>query len=72
MTSAPSGATRQRPNLKNLGRAMAFLGQYAKTAAAAVIALLISIGAQLMVPQVIQNILDAMTFGLVSQQNEGL
>jgi ATP-binding cassette, subfamily B, multidrug efflux pump len=69
---AQSDGKRQRPNLKNLGRAMQFLSAYRWTAVAAILSLLISIGAQLMVPQLVQNILDAVTFGLASQQVDAL
>lgn len=72
MAEKPGGEGRQRPNLKNLGRAMGFLSQYKKIAIAAVLSLLISIGAQLMVPQILQNILDAVTFGLVTRQIESM
>lgn len=66
------GEKGKRPNLKNLGRALAFLNRYRKIAAAAVVSLLVSIGAQLMVPWLVQNILDAVTFGLASSQIEAL
>ncbi len=55
-----------------LGRALAYLRQYRKTAGVAVGALLISIAAQLLVPQMIQNILDAVAQGLALQQNEAV
>jgi ATP-binding cassette subfamily B multidrug efflux pump len=54
--------------LKNLGRAIAYLNNYRGTAFIAVGALIISLGAQLMVPQMIQNILDAIVGGMAAQQ----
>ncbi len=57
-----------RPDFKNLGRAIAYLGRYRGVAIAAYAALLLSIGAQLLVPQLVQNILDAVTRGMMAQQ----
>ena len=54
--------------MKNLGRSIANLSHYKQTAAIAVVSLFLSIGAQLMVPQMVQNILDAITRGLVARQ----
>jgi ATP-binding cassette subfamily B protein len=59
-------------NFKQLGRALSYLSSYKKTAAIAVIALLLSLGAQLMVPQMIQNILDAIVNGVALQQMAAL
>lgn len=62
----------QRPSsggFKQLGRAFGYLRHYRNTAIVAVVALLISIVAQLLVPQMIQNILDAVAQGLALQQN---
>src|SRR5215204_185387 len=56
-------------NMKQLGRAFSYLSDYRGTAAVAIVALLISIFAQLLVPQMIQNILDAVTQGLTLQQS---
>ena len=47
---------------------MRYIGHYRTTALIAVVALFISIGAQLMVPQMVQNILDAVTVGMSAQQ----
>lgn len=61
----------QRPSsagFKQLGRAFRYLRNYRTTAIVAVGALLISILAQLLVPQMIQNILDAVAKGLALQQ----
>jgi len=51
-----------------LGRAIAYLGRHKRTAFFAYSALLISTIAQLMVPQVIQAMMDALTNGMVAQQ----
>jgi len=55
-----SGKRRQRKkgNSKSLKRAIGYIGRYKKTAAIALAALLIATGAQLAVPQLIQNIID--------------
>ncbi len=58
----------QGGGMKSLGRAVGYLNHYRKTALIAVVALLISIGAQLMVPQMIQDILDAVVGGMAAQQ----
>jgi ATP-binding cassette subfamily B protein len=57
--------------MKQLGRAFGYLRFYRKTATVAIVALFISIAAQLLVPQMIQNILDAVTSGLALQQESG-
>jgi ATP-binding cassette subfamily B protein len=57
-----------RPGFQKLGRAIRFLGHYRGVTAAAYIALFLSTGAQLMVPQILQNILDAVTRGMIAQQ----
>lgn len=54
--------------MKDLGRAMRYLGRYRRTTVLAYVSLLISIGAQLVVPQLVQNVIDAVTQGLVAQQ----
>ncbi|MCC6457063.1 MAG: ABC transporter ATP-binding protein [Caldilineaceae bacterium] len=62
----------QRPpsaGFKQLGRAFRYLRNYRNTAVIAVAALLISIFAQLLVPQMIQRILDAVAQGLALQQS---
>ena len=70
MTAIPRSkrSGRQGGGLKNLGRAIAYLNNYRGTALIAVGALVISLGAQLMVPQMIQNILDAIVGGMAAQQ----
>ena len=68
MTSQPKGPKRARPSFQNLGRAIRFLGHYRNIALAAYGALLLSTSAQLLVPQLVQNILDAVTRGMIAQQ----
>ena len=63
---------RGQANMKGLGRAIGYLNHYRKTAIVAVVALVISLGAQLMVPQMIQNILDAVVAGTTAQQMSAL
>lgn len=68
--SVQSGGSRPPSvGLKDLGRALRYLSHYRGTAAVAVGALLISIFAQLLVPQMLQNILDAVAQGLALQQD---
>lgn len=59
--------SKKKTSFKPLLRSMRYVGHYKNTALIAVVALFISIGAQLMVPQMIQNILDAVTKGLTMQ-----
>ncbi|MFO7632721.1 MAG: ABC transporter ATP-binding protein, partial [Caldilinea sp.] len=68
MTSKPKDPQKPRPGFKQLGRAIGFLGHYRNIALAAYAALFLSTGAQLLVPQLVQNILDAVTQGMMAQQ----
>ena len=52
----------------SLGRAIRYLGLHKKTAFVAYGALLISTVAQLMVPQIVQNIMDALSNGVLAQE----
>ncbi len=52
------GKKGKKGNNKSLKRAIAYIGRYKKTAVIALSALLIATGAQLAVPQLIQNIID--------------
>ena len=65
----PEKQQRPRPNMKNLGRGLGYVGRYRTFAGIAVVALLISIVAQLMVPQLVQNILDAVAVGVAAQES---
>ncbi len=53
---------------RDLGRAIRYLGQHKRLAAIAYSALLISTVAQLVVPQIMQTIFDALTNGMIAQQ----
>ncbi len=61
----------RRSGLRNLGRAMRFLFHHRRIALIATVSLFLSIGAQLAVPQMVQNILDAVANGLMLQQAGG-
>ncbi len=52
---------------RGLGRAIGYLGHYKKIAIYAYGALVIATGAQLMVPQLVQSIIDAITNGVIAQ-----
>ena len=56
----------QRPSMKSLGRAIRYLGHYKKEALMAYGALFVATLAQLTVPQVLQNIIDAITDGFIA------
>ena len=68
----PPAGKRGRPSFKNLGRAIRFLGHYRSVTILAYVALFLSTGAQLMVPQMVQNILDSITHGMMAQQMAGM
>ncbi len=57
-----------RPSFKSLGRAIRYLSHYPKIAALAYASLIVATAAQLVVPQLIQNIIDAFTNGLIARQ----
>lgn len=59
---------RERPDFKGLGRAIRYLGRYRGSTLLAYLFLFISTAAQLMVPQVVQNIIDAVTHTTTAQQ----
>ena len=62
----------QRPSLATLGRAIRYLGHYRRLTLTAYLFLLISTAAQLVVPQLVQNIIDAITNGVTAQQLAGV
>ncbi len=64
----PTGSPRPRISFAPLGRAIRYLSHYRKIAAIAYSSLLIATAAQLMVPQLVQNIIDAITNGFLAQQ----
>ena len=53
---------------RGLGRAIRYLGNYRREAAFAYAALLLATGAQLVVPQLIQRIIDAVTKGMAAER----
>jgi len=59
---------KQKTSFKPLWRAVKYIVHYRKMAFWAYAALFVSVGAQLMVPQMVQNILDAVTNGMIAQQ----
>ena len=67
----PAGPQRERPSFKNLFRSIRFLGHYRNITLYAYAALLLSTVAQLLVPQMVQNILDAITHVMLAQQVAG-
>ncbi|HKZ54676.1 MAG TPA: ABC transporter ATP-binding protein [Anaerolineales bacterium] len=54
------------PSRGALGRAIRYLGHYRRDAALAYAAMFIATGAQLMVPQLVQNIIDVVSKGVVA------
>ena len=58
---------REPGSFKYLGRAIRYLGRYRQTALIGYVSLFLSIGAQLVVPQLVQNILDAVGRGVGEQ-----
>ena len=63
------GGPRARGSFKHLGRAIRYLGDYKRTATLAYTSLFLSTAAQLVVPQTVQNILDAVTGTVTALQN---
>ena len=72
VSGGPPAGKRGRPSFNNLGRAIRFLGHYRGVTILAYLALFLSTGAQLMVPQMVQNVLDSITDGMMVQQTAGL
>ncbi len=56
-----------RPNMRSLGRAIRYLGKQRRTTTLAYSALLVATIAQLAVPQLVQNMLDAVTNGAIAK-----
>ncbi len=67
-TPHTAGRKRGGPGFKGLTRAIRYLGHYRRLALSAYIFLFIGVAAQLAVPQVVQNIIDETTNGLIAQQ----
>ncbi len=59
---------RERPDMGALRRGISYLGHYPKLAVLSYVALFAATGAQLMVPQLVQNIIDAFTNGATARQ----
>ena len=64
----PGGPQGRGGSVKDLGRAIGYLGRYKRTTILAYASLFISIGAQLVVPQLVQNVLDAITESVFARQ----
>lgn len=62
------GSARPRPNFRVLGRAIRYAGRYRRLALLAYGSLLIATATQLVVPQLIQHIIDAIVRGYTAQQ----
>ncbi len=58
-STAPGKGRPQRPNNQSLGRAIRYLGRYPRIAILAILALIVAAAAQLVVPQLIQQIIDS-------------
>ncbi|MCZ2114279.1 MAG: ABC transporter ATP-binding protein/permease [Anaerolineae bacterium] len=67
--SAPTGRGQQsaRPSLASLGRALRYLSNYPKLTIGATVALIIATAAQLVVPQLLQQIIDTVVTGAMNQ-----
>jgi ATP-binding cassette subfamily B protein len=63
------GGPREQGSFKQLGRAIRYLGHYKRTATIAYASLFLSTAAQLVVPQTVQNILDAVTNAVTALEN---
>src|SRR5689334_15378744 len=71
-TSRPNARTRgrggPRPSFKGIGRAVRYLTHYKRQAALPYIFLVVATLAQLAVPRMIRNIIDAVTSGYIANQ----
>lgn len=68
LTRTQPRARRQRPSFKGIGRAVRYLTRYGRQAALPYIFLIIATLAQLAVPRMIRNVIDAVTSGYVATQ----
>ena len=64
----PGGRPGDDGSMKDLGRSFRYLGRYRLTTTLAYASLFISIVAQLIVPQLVQNVLDAVTDSVFARQ----
>ncbi|MGH2458664.1 MAG: ABC transporter ATP-binding protein, partial [Chloroflexota bacterium] len=68
----PGGRGRERLDFKTLGRAIAYIPRYREIAILAYGSLVVATAAQLMVPQLIQSIIDTLVTGFTGGQAPGL
>ena len=68
----PGGRGPERPNLRTLGRAIQYIPRYRRIALLAYGSLLVATAAQLMVPQLIQSIIDTLVAGFTGSNPGGL
>ncbi|HEX5414577.1 MAG TPA: ABC transporter ATP-binding protein [Chloroflexota bacterium] len=68
----PGGRGQERPNFRTLGRAMGYIPRYRPIAILAYGSLLVATAAQLMVPQLIQSIIDTLIAGFTGGDPGGL
>jgi ATP-binding cassette subfamily B protein len=68
----PTDGEQGQGGLRQLGRALRYLRSYRRTAGFAIGALLVSTAAQLLVPQMVQNILDAVAGGIGSSPGDAV
>jgi ATP-binding cassette subfamily B multidrug efflux pump len=68
----PAGYPQQRVSFAALWRAIRYLGHYRRIVLIAYLCLFLSTSAQLLVPQMVQNIIDAITNGYVAQQIQAI
>jgi len=72
LQSQTMGPMRDRPDMGALRRSLRYLGHYPRLAVLAYVALFAATGAQLVVPQLVQNIIDAFTNGAAARQLSAL
>jgi len=63
---------RPRLSFAGLGRAIRYLGHYKRLAGMAYLFLFIATGAMLLIPQMVQNIIDSLTNGYIAHQLAGI
>ena len=68
MNQRPQRPARPKLSFSGLGRSIRYLGHYKNLAIPAYLYLFIATAAMLMVPQMVQNIIDALTNGYLAQQ----
>ena len=68
LTRPQPRARRERPSFKGIGRAVRYLTRYGRQAALPYVFLIIATLAQLAVPRMIRNVIDAVTSGYLADQ----